>query len=118
MVDITHDWDDEDYVKSLNDGYNRYCKACYGDFDLHPSQKAETKQAFLSGIHWLATRESYCPDDLESALRKILGEHNPFIKQAANEQSNPRTTVSSDNRGVSAADDDRQPGRDSLAASE
>jgi hypothetical protein len=80
MVDITHDWDEEDYVKSLNDGYEEYRKACYGVCDLPPAQIRETKQAFLSGIHWLATRESYCPDDLETALRKILGEHNPFIK--------------------------------------
>jgi hypothetical protein len=81
MVDITHDWDEEDYIKSLNDGYEEYRKACYGVCDLPPSQVRETKQAFLSGIHWLSNRESYCPDDLEAALRKILGEHNPFIAQ-------------------------------------
>lgn len=80
MFDITHDWDDEDYVKSLNDGYDEYRKACYGDCELSPVQVRETKQAFLSGIHWLVSRESYCPEDLEAALRKILGEQNPFIK--------------------------------------
>jgi hypothetical protein len=81
MADVTHDWDEEDYVESLNEGYKEYKKACYGVCDLPPAQVRETKQAFLSGIHWLSTRESYCPDELERALRKILGEHNPFIKQ-------------------------------------
>ena len=81
MVEITHDWDEEDYVKSLNDGFETYRKACYGDSVLHPTQARETKQAFLSGIHWLATRESYCPDDLEKALREILGENNPEVNR-------------------------------------
>ena len=80
MIEITHDWDDEDYVKSLSDGYDEYRKACYGDCELPPAQVRETKQAFLSGVHWLASRESYCPDDLETALRKILSEHNELIK--------------------------------------
>lgn len=73
MVDITHDWDEENYVDSLNAAYDEYKKACYGDSKLNPTQEKETKQAFLSGVHWLATRDSYCPDDLEKALREILG---------------------------------------------
>ena len=83
MVDITNDWDDEDYVKTLKAAYHDYRKACYGECDLPPAQVRETMQAFLSGVHWLATRESYCPEDsLEAALRKILGEHNPFINRS------------------------------------
>lgn len=82
MVDITHDWDDEDYVKTLKAAYHDYRKACYGVAPLPPAQVRETMQAFLSGVHWLATRESYCPDDLEAALRKILGQHNPFINES------------------------------------
>jgi len=74
MVDITHDWDEEDYVKTLNDAYDDYKTACYGVCDLPTGQVRETQQAFLSGIHWLATRESYCPGDLDAALRKILFE--------------------------------------------
>lgn len=72
MVDITHDWDNEDYVKTLEDAFADYRRACYGDQVLPARQTQEVKQAFLSGIHWLATRESYCPDDLETALRKVL----------------------------------------------
>ena len=81
MVDITHDYE-EDYVKTLKAAYHEYRKACYGECDLPPAQVRETMQAFLSGVHWLATRESYCPDDLEAALRKILGQHNPFINES------------------------------------
>lgn len=80
-MNVSHDWDQEDYVKSLTDGYDEYRKACYGVCDLHPTQARETKQAFLSGIHWLATRDSYCPDEIIFALRKILGKDNPFINK-------------------------------------
>lgn len=71
-IEINHDWDDEDYVTTLNDAYEAYRSACYGAGGISSAQARETKQAFLSGIHWLNTRESYCPDDLESALRTIL----------------------------------------------
>lgn len=82
MVEVTHDWDEEDYVRSLDIAFEEYRMACYGAFNLPPTQLRETRQAFLSGIHWLANRSDYCPDDLEAALRQILGEHNPFIKSA------------------------------------
>lgn len=85
MIEITHDWDRENYVHSLNHAWDQYRKACYGVRELPQMQIRETKQAFLSGIHWLATRESYCPDDIESALRAILGEHNSFIKPTKTE---------------------------------
>jgi hypothetical protein len=83
MVDITHDWDEENYVKSLKDAYDKYRRACYGVRNLPPEQVRETKQAFLSGVHWLATRDSYDPVELQDALRRILGEHNPFINQSS-----------------------------------
>lgn len=41
----------------------------------------ETKQAFLSGIHWLATSDSYDPDEIQRALRSILSADNPFISR-------------------------------------
>jgi len=72
MVDITHDWDEEDYGRTLDEAFDEYRKWCYGDQELSSSQLHETRQAFLCGIHWLNTRESYAPDDLETALRKIL----------------------------------------------
>ncbi len=81
MVEITHDWDDEDYAKTLEDAFASYRMACYGEQSLPPQQVQEVKQAFLSGIHWLATRESYCPDDLETALRKVIGRFNPLVKR-------------------------------------
>jgi hypothetical protein len=83
MVGITHDWDEENYIKSLKDAYDKYRRACYGVCDLPPEQVRETKQAFLSGVHWLATRDSYDPVELQDALRRILGEHNPFINQSS-----------------------------------
>lgn len=73
-IEINHDWDNENYMKSLEDAYDQYRKACYGDRPLSSAQIQETKQAFLSGIHWLATRDSWCPDDLEATLRKVLGQ--------------------------------------------
>ncbi len=74
MPEITHDWDDEDYEKTLNDAYDDYRKACYSNMpDIPAIQIMETKQAFLSGIHWLLNRESYCPDDMQVAIRKIVG---------------------------------------------
>lgn len=81
MVTIKHDWDDEDYVKTLQTAYAEYRKACYGVCDLPPAQIHETKQAFMSGMLWLSTRDSYCPDDIQDALRTILGKDNPFIKR-------------------------------------
>jgi len=83
MVEITHDWDDEDYVKSLKSAYHEYRKACYGVCDLPPAQVRETMQAFLSGVHWLLTRDSYDPVEMQDSLRRILGEHNPFINQSS-----------------------------------
>ena len=80
MIEVTHDWGDEDYVKTLKAAYHEYRKSCYGACDLPPAQVRETMQAFLSGIHWLNSRDSYAPREIETALRKILGEHNPFIK--------------------------------------
>jgi hypothetical protein len=83
MVDITHDWDDEDYEKSLDEAYDEYRKACYGDGPIPQAQYDETKQAFLSGIHWVTNRDSYCPDELARALRSILHRKNPHIKLAS-----------------------------------
>lgn len=74
MIEITHDWDDEDYSESLSNAFAEYRKACYGDSVLSEIQIKEVRQAFLSGIHWLNTRDSYCPDVLEMALRNELGQ--------------------------------------------
>lgn len=78
-MDITHDWDKEDYVKTLDAAYEEYREACYGNTPMPTEQIRETKQAFLSGIHWLSNRESYDPDEIERALRKILARHNPLM---------------------------------------
>ena len=77
---VTHDWDEEDYVKSLDAAFEEYRKACYGSRILPDVQLQETKQAFLSGVHWLSTRDNYCPDEITAALREILGRHNPIIR--------------------------------------
>ena len=100
MADVTHDWDEEDYVKSMTDGYEEYRKACYGVSPLPPAQVRETKQAFLSGIHWLNTRESYDPTDIERGLRKILGQHNPFINSSVD--ANPLDEFLRDELGEDA----------------
>ena len=84
MVDITHDWDDENYETSVTQAFEEYCIACYGVQQLSPVQAQETKQAFLSGIHWLASRDSYCPEELQLALRNILKTHNSFLSQSGN----------------------------------
>jgi hypothetical protein len=73
MVTVNHDWDEENYVDTLNEAFDEYRKACYGGKPLPPTQVKEIHQAFLSGIHWLNTRESYDPEELEVALRDILG---------------------------------------------
>ena len=69
---ITHDWDEEDYETTLREAFAKYRLACYGTAKLNPVQLYEVRQAFLSGIHWLNTRDSYCPDDLTKALRAFL----------------------------------------------
>ena len=81
MIEITHDWDEEDYAATMEAAYDAYRKACYGDTDLPPEQIRETKQAFLSGIHWLNTRDNYDPTDIERGLRQILSKDNPFIRR-------------------------------------
>lgn len=78
---VNHEWDEEDLAKSMEAAFQEYRRACYGDCELPPAQVRETKQAFMSGIHWLNSRESYDPADVESGLRAILGKHNPFINQ-------------------------------------
>ena len=85
MVDVTHDWDDEDYVKTLEDAFAEYRRACYGEHPLPSQQVQEVKQAFMSGIRWLGTRESYCPDDLETALRKVIGQFNSFVNTVSHD---------------------------------
>jgi len=48
-----------------------YRIACYGGQSLMPEQEDCMAQAFLSGIHWLNSRNSV-DEKLESALQKIL----------------------------------------------
>lgn len=80
MVHIEHNWDEEDYEKTLEQAWQEYRYACYGNAVLPPEQVRETKQAFFSGIHWLNCRDNYAPSDLEQGLRKQLSENNPYIK--------------------------------------
>lgn len=70
-IEITHDWDDEDYNKTLEEAFAVYRTACYGNADLHPTQLREVRQAFFSGMHYLNTRLDWCPDILEHALRDL-----------------------------------------------
>lgn len=72
MVSLSHDWDDENYVATLEGAYEEYRKACYGLVPLAPTQEREVRQAFLSGVHWLNGRTDWCPDDLQNALRHLL----------------------------------------------
>lgn len=94
--EITHDWDEEDYATSVNDAYDEYRKACYGDFRLQLHQLRETKQAFLSGIHWLAARDDYSPNELQAAIRQILGENNPFINPCIADNKKREEPLSND----------------------
>lgn len=70
-TEVTHNWDDENYIETLNTAFDEYRQACYGDRNLPDVQLKEVRQAFFSGIHWLNTRESYDPDELEQGLRAV-----------------------------------------------
>ena len=72
MVDVTHNWDEENYTQTLEDAYTVFKTACYGAAILNPVQSAEVRRAFLFGIHWMNTRDNYCPDEIERALRGLL----------------------------------------------
>lgn len=71
MVQIKHDWDEG---HDLEAAFGEYRKACYGSRTLNHIQNREIRQAFLSGIHWLNTQESYAPDEIEVELRKLLNQ--------------------------------------------
>lgn len=71
-MSISHEWDEEDYLKTLEDAWAEYRLACYGRSHLPSDQVRETRQAFLSGIVWLNARDHFCPDDLARALAKLL----------------------------------------------
>lgn len=71
---ITHDWDTSDTAKELEEAFFEYRMACYGDATLDATQLKEVRQAFLSGIHWLNSRDDYCPADNARALRELLGQ--------------------------------------------
>ncbi len=70
------DDDKEDYVKTIDAAYEEYRNVCYGITPMPPNQVSETKLAFLSGIYWLSNRETYDPDEIERALRKIVARHH------------------------------------------
>lgn len=72
MVHVSHDWDDTDYVAMLSAALTEYLRACYDGQSISVTQLSEISQAFLSGIHWLNTRDDWCPDDLTKALRELL----------------------------------------------
>lgn len=72
MVDINHDWDESDTKADLEAAFLKYMKACYGGQMVNLIQIREVRQAFLSGIHWLNTKDDYCPTELEQALRELL----------------------------------------------
>jgi hypothetical protein len=76
MPEVTHDWDDENYTETLNTAFAEYRNACYGSATLNEVQEREVKQAFFSGVHWLNSCESYCPDDLNQALHAVC---KPFF---------------------------------------
>lgn len=73
-MEITHDWDESDPEEMLQTAFTAYHLACYGTRRLSDIQHKEVRQAFLSGIHWLNTQDSYDPVEIEQALRKLLGQ--------------------------------------------
>ncbi len=80
QMEINHDWDNEDYRKTLESAWADYRRACYGANDLPWQQTREVKQAFLSGIAWLASRDDYCPNDVQIAVRAMIIEMLPDLK--------------------------------------
>jgi hypothetical protein len=72
MASITHDWDEKDYAKTLEQAYAEYREACYRGKVLPPSQNREIRQAFLSGVHWLNCQNNYFPDEVLAATDELL----------------------------------------------
>lgn len=60
------------YAEAIADGYEEYRKACYGDQELLAAQLAETRQAFLSGIHWLASQLRGDMSHMQQAVRGLV----------------------------------------------
>lgn len=57
----------------LKQAWEVYRQACYGNAKLPERQLKEVRQAFLSGIHWLNSKENYDPDENLRVLRSLLG---------------------------------------------
>lgn len=79
MTKQTSDWRHVANRDALCNACDDYLQACYGSTMLPLAQVRETRQAFLSGVHWLNTLDEYEPDAVERALRDILGADNPAI---------------------------------------
>ena len=83
MVQINHDWDDEDYQETLESAFSGYIKAAYGTAHLNEIQYKEVRQAFFSGIHWLCGRDSYDPYEIQSVLARML---NIVLKESETDE--------------------------------
>lgn len=72
MVSVNHDWDEPSPKEELESAFRDYFLSCYAGQTISRVQQQEVRQAFLSGVHWLAGRESYDPDEIQAALKSLL----------------------------------------------
>jgi len=61
---------------NIENAFEEYREACYGDKPLPPIQYRQVKQAFLSGIHWLNSLDNFNRNDIAKSVRNILTEEN------------------------------------------
>lgn len=75
MIQIFHDFDDENYKETLESAFEKYMNAAYGNAEereISEIQYGEVRLAFFSGVHWLCGRDSYDPYEIQSVLRTML----------------------------------------------